>query len=183
MITSKAGKAAVKEISYCLSNNLTFTQETTLAGHRIEKTIRQARKQGYAIAMFYVGLNSVEESIWRIANRGRKGGHDIPEDYVRLRYRNRLEALKKTLPLCDEVVFYDNENGFVKVAEIKNNTFNYTNGYRPDWIKEVEQKKNDTQKEHRWKTFPVTSPSAFLYYLMVYHIFKNAHDRLNLTCT
>ena len=25
------------KISYCLENNLTFTQETTLAGHRIEK--------------------------------------------------------------------------------------------------------------------------------------------------
>ena len=84
-----------KEISYCLENNLTFTQETTLAGHRIEKTIRQARKQGYDIVMFYVGLNSVEESVLRIANRVRKGGHDIPEEYVRLRYQNRIESLNQ----------------------------------------------------------------------------------------
>ena len=128
-----------KEIFYCLENNLTFTQETTLAGHRVEKTIRQARKQGYDVVMFYVGLNSAEESVLRIANRVRKGGHDIPEEYVRLRYQNSIESLKRVLPLCDEVVFYDNENGFVKVAEIKNNTFYYTNGYRPDWILEVEQ--------------------------------------------
>ena len=127
------------KISYCLENNLTFTQETTLAGHRIEKTIRQARQQGSDVVVFYVGLNSAEESVLRIANRVRKGGHDIPEEYVRLRYQNRMESLKRVLPLCDEVVFYDNENGFVKVAEIKNNTFNYTNGYRPDWIQEVEQ--------------------------------------------
>ena len=32
------------------------------------------------------------------------------------------------------IVFYDNENGFVKVAEIFNNKFTYTNGYRPQWI-------------------------------------------------
>jgi len=126
-------------IQYCLENNLTFTQETTLEGHRVKKTIRQARKQGYDVVMFYVGLNSVEESLLRIANRMRKGGHNIPKDYVKLRYQNRLESLKRVLPLCDEVIFYDNENGFVKVAEIKNNTFNYTNGYRPDWIQEVEQ--------------------------------------------
>ena len=135
----KAGKAAVAEISFCLENNLTFTQETTLSGRRIEKTVRQARKQGYDIVMFYIGLNSVEESILRIANRVRKGGHDIPEEYVRLRYQNRIESLKRVLPLCDEVFFYDNENGFIKVAEIKNNTFNYTNGYRPKWIKEIGQ--------------------------------------------
>ena len=129
----------ISMIQYFLENNLTFTQETTLAGHRVEKTIRQARRQGYEVVMFYVGLNSVEESLLRIANRVRKGGHDIPGDYVKLRYQNRLESLKRVLPLCDEVIFYDNENGFVKVAEIRNNTFNYTNGYRPDWIQEVEQ--------------------------------------------
>ena len=129
----------ISMIQYFLENNLTFTQETTLAGYRVEKTIRQARRQGYDVVMFYVGLNSVEESLLRIANRVRKGGHDIPGDYVKLRYQNRLESLKRVLPLCDEVIFYDNENGFVKVAEIRNNTFNYTNGYRPDWIQEVEQ--------------------------------------------
>ena len=128
----------ISMIQYFLENNLTFTQETTLAGHRVEKTIRQARRQGYDVVMFYVGLNSVEESLLRIANRVRKGGHDIPGDYVKLRYQNRLESLKRVLPLCDEVIFYDNENGFVKVAEIRNNTFNYTNGYRTEWIQEVE---------------------------------------------
>jgi len=129
----------ISMIHYFLENDLTFTQETTLAGHRVEKTIRQARRQGYDVVMFYVGLNSVEESLLRIANRVRKGGHDIPEDYVKLRYQNRLESLKRVLPLCDDVIFYDNENGFIKVAEIRNNIFNYTNGYRPDWIQEVEQ--------------------------------------------
>lgn len=135
----KAGRAAIEEINYCLENNLTFTQETTLAGHRIEKTIRRARSQGYDVLMFYVGLNSLEESILRIANRVRKGGHDIPSDYVRIRYDKRIESLERVLPLCDEVIFYDNENGFIKVAEIKNNTFSYTNGYRPQWILDVEK--------------------------------------------
>ena len=127
------------EIQDRLANNLTFTQETTLAGHRTEKIIRRARSQGYDVVMFYVGLNSAEESIMRIANRVRKGGHNIPEEYVKLHWQNRLEALKRVMPLCDEVIFYDNENGFVKVAEIKNNTFRYTNGYRPAWIRKVEE--------------------------------------------
>jgi len=44
------------------------------------------------------------------------------------------------LPLCDKVVFYDNENGFVKVAEITNNKFNYSNGIRPEWLEEFKEK-------------------------------------------
>jgi len=29
-----------------------------------------------------------------------------------------MQALENVIPLCDKVIFYDNENGFVKVAEI-----------------------------------------------------------------
>lgn len=135
----KAGKKAISEINYCLENNLSFTQETTLAGHRIEKTIRQARKQGYLITMYYVGLNSKEESILRIANRVRKGGHYIPDNDVIRRFDNRIEALRDVLPLCDKVIFYDNENGFIKVAEIVNNKFNCSNSYHPQWLETLKQ--------------------------------------------
>lgn len=130
----KAGKAAVSEINFCLENNLSFTQETTLSGHRTEKTIKQARKQGYRITMFYVGLNSKEESIIRIANRVKKGGHNISDKDVVRRFENRINSLQRIIPFCDEIVFYDNENGFIKVAEIIDSKFSYTNGYHPDWI-------------------------------------------------
>ena len=89
--------------------------------------------------MYYVGLNSKEESLQRIENRVRKGGHDIPTEDVIRRFDNRLDALKKAAALCDSVIFYDNENGFIKVAEIRNNKFYFTNGYRPDWICEFEK--------------------------------------------
>lgn len=105
-----------------------------MAGHRTQRILCQARRQGYFITLYYVGLNSKEESLIRIANRVRKGGHNIPKEDVIRRFDNRINSLEGVLHLCDEVVFYDNENGFVKVAEIKNNKFSYSNGYRPDWI-------------------------------------------------
>lgn len=134
----KAGKKAIEEINYCLENNLSFTQETTLAGYRTVRTIKQARKQGYYITMYYVGLSSMEESIDRIINRVRKGGHNIPIDDVKRRYEKRISSLSRVIPLCDEVIFYDNENGFIKVAEIKNNKFQYFNGYKPKWLVEYQ---------------------------------------------
>ena len=36
-----AGRKAIEEIDYCLEKNISFTQETTLAGHRVEKTKSQ----------------------------------------------------------------------------------------------------------------------------------------------
>lgn len=133
----QAGKQAIKEITACLERNVSFTQETTLAGKRIEHTLKQVRKQGYYVVMYYVGLDSLKESLKRIENRVKKGGHNIPVEDVVRRYAGRYEALERVIPYCDEVIFYDNENGFIKVAQITNNRFNYSNGYRPKWLESL----------------------------------------------
>lgn len=88
--------------------------------------------------MYYVGLNTENESLCRIENRVRKGGHNIPREDVHRRYFLRFQSLNAVIPYCDEVIFYDNENGFIKVAEIKNGIFRYTNGYCPQWLIEFE---------------------------------------------
>lgn len=133
----RAAKIAVSKIKDCLDKNISFTQETTLSGRTVLTTIKQARKQGYYIFLYYIGLSSAEESILRIANRVRKGGHNIPEKDVRRRYYKRFDMLAEVIPYCDEINFYDNENGFVKVAEIKNGQFRFINGYKPEWIVEL----------------------------------------------
>lgn len=135
----RAGKQAILEINDCLQKNLSFTQETTLSGKRIEKTLIQARKQGYFVSLFYVGLNTHEESLSRIENRVRKGGHPIPPEDVKRRFSLRFSSLARILPYCDQVAFYDNENGFLKVAHIQNHRFSFLNGYRPPWILELQQ--------------------------------------------
>ncbi|MGN0538103.1 MAG: zeta toxin family protein [Acutalibacteraceae bacterium] len=132
-----AGKQAVQIINDCLDKNISFTQETTLSGHMTLRTVKIARKKGYYVRMFYIGLNSEDESLKRIENRVRKGGHNIPVEDVHRRYTTRFESLKTVIPYCDEVIFYDNENGFIKAAEIKNAVFHYTNGYRPLWLSEL----------------------------------------------
>lgn len=114
------GKKAIRLIDDCLNKKVNFTQETTLSGKRISATLDKARKNGYYIRMYYVAIRSLDESYLRIENRVRKGGHDIPKDDVAKRYAKRFDDVIKVLPFCDEVHFYDNDNGFVDVAEYKN---------------------------------------------------------------
>lgn len=128
------GKAAVKIISDCLSKGVNFTQETTLSGKRTLRTIISAREKDYYIRLYYVGVNSADESIVRISNRVRKGGHDIPAEDVRRRYEKRFEDLAKILPFCDEVHFYDNENGFVDIGEYRNGSVITIGEYIPEWL-------------------------------------------------
>ena len=88
--------------------------------------------------LIFIFFSEFINYLLRIENRVRKGGHNIPASDVARRYENRLNSLAEIAPLCDRIVFYDNENGFVKVAEITNNKFRYTNGYKPNWIVEVQ---------------------------------------------
>lgn len=113
----KGGKAALEIISRCLENGSDFSQETTLSGKGVLKTLQAVKKRGYYVRLYYVCISSAEESLLRIENRVRRGGHDIPMDDVIRRFEGRFEDLLKTLPFCDEVCFFDNENGFVFVGK------------------------------------------------------------------
>lgn len=132
-----AGKAAVGKIEGFLSKNVSFTQETTLSGHKTEKTVITAKEKGYAIRLFYIGLNTYDECVKRIENRVKKGGHNICEDDVSRRYGKRFDDLIKILPYCDEAYFFDNENGFVEVGEYKNGEMIIKGGYTPLWMDEL----------------------------------------------
>ena len=133
----EGGKKSIELIDECLEKEISFTQETTLSGHRILNTVKKAIEKGYYIRLYYVGLNSVEESLVRIENRVKKGGHNIPDSDVKRRFNKRFEDLVTILQYCDEATFYDNENGFVAVAEYKNGEILQIGNLQPQWLKEL----------------------------------------------
>ena len=135
----KGGKLAIKRIDDCLNKGVNFTQETTLAGVRTIKTIQKARELDYYIRLYYVGVSSSDESIKRIKNRVEKGGHNIPTEDVERRYNKRFEDLAKVLPYCNEVRFFDNENGFIEKAEYKNGLLITKSEIIPQWLKDLEE--------------------------------------------
>ena len=132
------GKIALERIEECLKKNICFTQETTLSGRKTEATAAKAKEQGYYIRLFYVGLDTPEDCLERIANRVKRGGHNIPENDVERRFAGRWPAVSKVLPYCDEVRFFDNDNGFVEVAEYKNGDLILKGDHRPAWILELQ---------------------------------------------
>lgn len=71
--------------------------------------------------MIYIGLNSADESIERVAKRAAAGGHYISDDIIWRRFKNRFIQLEKVLILCDTARFYDNAYGFKLIAEYYEN--------------------------------------------------------------
>ena len=53
------------------------------------------------------------------------------------RFAGRWEAVAKILPYCDEAEFYDNDNGFVKVAEYRNGELRTVGRLCPKWLSEL----------------------------------------------
>lgn len=133
----EGGKRAIRIMEDCMRDGVSFTQETTLSGHRPKAAAKRAKEAGYYIRLYYVGLDTAEESKRRIVNRVARGGHNIGAEDVDRRFAVRWEALRAVLPFCDEAAFYDNDNGFVEVAAYRNGELILEGERRPRWIMEL----------------------------------------------
>ena len=104
----EAGKQILTEAAGLLAAGSSFSVETTLSGGTYLKMAARAKAAGYAVALLFVGTESVEINIQRVNARVRKGGHDVPEDDQRRRFPRVFANLKMLLPLTDEAILFDN---------------------------------------------------------------------------
>lgn len=130
----EAGKRAIRLREKYLEDGITFNQETTLCGHDAIKTIKRARSAGYYIEMHYVGVESPEICKARIHKRVEEGGHGVPDDLVDKRFKTSLQNLKISIPLCDQVFFYDNTKEFKLFCVYEDGLYKYQNVIVPDWF-------------------------------------------------
>jgi len=129
-------KIAIDCINECLDDNISFSQETTLADSKIEVFTEKAKEKGFYVKLIYIGLDTPEECIKRIANRAARGGRDIGEVDIRRRFAERWRVLKRILPYCNEASFYDNDNGFCKVADYHDGELTLNEEAHKTWVLE-----------------------------------------------
>ena len=105
----QAGRYMIAKIRYLLNKQLDFGLETTLATRTILKTVKMAQAAGYTITLLYFWLNSPELAIERVKARVEAGGHNIPEETIRRRYRVGIDYFfHDYAPICDRWVLADN---------------------------------------------------------------------------
>ena len=93
-----------------IRERLDFAFETTLGGNTIPRLLAEAAKSGIEILVWYVGLESAELHVKRVAARVRRGGHSIPEETIRQRYERSRLNLIQLLPSLTSLRVYDNSN-------------------------------------------------------------------------
>lgn len=114
----RAGRLMLREIDRHFLARESFAFETTLSGRSYLPRIARWQGAGYHVKLIFLKLNKPENAIARVAERVRQGGHDVPADVIRRRFKAGLENFQKYYaPQVDEWVLYDNSGSAPALLE------------------------------------------------------------------
>lgn len=104
----EASRIVLSEMDDHEMNQRSFSFETTLASRSLAPRITRLRRSGYFFRLAFAFLPDPDLAVMRVAGRVRQGGHNIPEETIRRRYRAGLSNFFKLyLPLADRWSAYD----------------------------------------------------------------------------
>jgi predicted ABC-type ATPase len=86
----EAGRLMLKRIKKLLDSGENFAFETTLSTRSYVQFIDKAKEMDYQVTCLFFWLKSEELAISRVKTRVKEGGHHIPEDIIRRRYKSGL---------------------------------------------------------------------------------------------
>ena len=131
------GRQAIKRARAYLENNQSFAVETTLSGNTYLRMMAEAKRRGWQVNLIYVGVDNVQTSIERVAQRVAAGGHNVPSEDIRRRYARSLANLPMAIQQADYASIFDNSTrvGYRKILTIENGKVTEQASELPEWIK------------------------------------------------
>lgn len=105
----QAGRAMLQRMRYLSHEKENFAFETTLASRTFAPWIAELKTKGYLFHLTFLLLDSADLAVSRVAERVRLGGHFVPEETIRRRYKSGLKnffCLYKKI--ADSWQLYDN---------------------------------------------------------------------------
>ena len=104
-----AGRVMLRRLDLLAERRRSFAFETTLASRSFAPRIRALTAAGYECHLVFLWLPNADFAVARVADRVRLGGHDVPADIIRRRYRAGLRNfLALYQPLTTTWRVYDN---------------------------------------------------------------------------
>ena len=106
-----AGRIMLERLHYLAKERVSFAFETTLASRTFAYWIDGLRQRGYSCHIVFLWLPSPEFAIARVKERVRMGGHNVPDDVVRRRYKSGIcNFFNLYQPPTESWRFYDNSS-------------------------------------------------------------------------
>ena len=108
-VNVQAGRLMLQRLNKLEAQRASFAVETTLASRSLAPRIQRLQAQGYVFSLLYVWVPNADLSVQRVAERVRRGGHHIPEDVIRRRYKAGLQNFFTIYqPIADRWRMFDN---------------------------------------------------------------------------
>ncbi|OGX90021.1 hypothetical protein BEN49_07765 [Hymenobacter coccineus] len=104
----EVGEITAARIKELLAARASFSIENNLATADNYKLIAGAKAAGYRVELVYIGLDSVQECRFRVQQRVKEGGHDVPPAIIEHRYYQSLSLLKQHYLAFDHIRLVDN---------------------------------------------------------------------------
>jgi predicted ABC-type ATPase len=105
---AEAWRLGLRQLEGCIEKGDDYFFETTLGGRTIAARLAAALAANIEVRIWYVGLDSPERHLKRVASRVALGGHDIPERDIRRRFDDSRKNLIALLPRLTELKVFDN---------------------------------------------------------------------------
>ncbi|MFK7912206.1 MAG: zeta toxin family protein [Akkermansiaceae bacterium] len=119
-VAFKAGRLLITEARELVENKTSFALESTISGIGHTRLIKSAKEAGYEVILHFLWLPAPEESIRRVRQRVKKGGHHVPAEDIRRRYPRTFENLViHYLPIVDEWFVWQSQKGHKMLANYK----------------------------------------------------------------
>lgn len=104
-----AGRIMLRRLRELSRRRATFAFETTLSGQGHARWIAGLIEDGYFFHVIFLWLPGPEHAIARVADRVRRGGHNVPERVIRRRYHAGLRNFFRLYqPMATTWQLYDN---------------------------------------------------------------------------
>ncbi len=108
-VAFRAGRLMIEIIRDHARKGDSFAFETTLSGRRHARSIPHWQTDHYRVTLFFLRLPTPDMAVARVQQRVDDGGHAVPEDIVRRRFRAGWSNFKDIYQnLVDDWVIHDN---------------------------------------------------------------------------
>lgn len=107
----------------CVELKLDFTFETVLSTERNLNLLKRAKESGYHIESIFVLTSDENINVDRVCYRFVTGGHDVPEEKIRSRFKKSLTNLPELINLSDVCTVIDNTQCYETIFEKVNESF------------------------------------------------------------
>lgn len=138
--TYQATAIAEEQRTSFINNRQSFAFETVMSHPSKLEVMKQAKDAGYQVELVFIATSDPEINVNRVRQRVEEGGHDVPADKIRERYKRTIELLPAAAEIADRVRIYDNSSFPVQAVIVENGAVTFQSAEIPEWVQNTIQK-------------------------------------------